>query len=692
MDLHYQYYTDLQTYLTRIRGEYHRAYQYKKKGGYHVYDIPCAFDIETSSFIQNEHKQAICYIWQFAFNGYVFIGRNLEDFPKFLDVIIKEFEIDESNRLYIYVHNLSYEFQFIRYYFNWSDVFAVDSRKPIKCVLPTGIEFRDSYILSGYSLAKVAENLQEYNVKKLVGDLVYSKIRTPKTFLSGKEIQYCINDVLVVSAYIQEQINQYKCITRIPLTNTGRVRNYCKKNCFSKENKLQYKKLMRSLTLEVEEYQLLKRCFMGGFTHANAEKVGRVIENVSSYDFTSSYPYVMVSEKFPMGKGFKVNIKDFNHYKKLAKNFCLVFDMVLENVTPKLTQDNPLSVSKCWKIEGAVENNGRVVSADLIYTSGTEIDLEIYQKFYSIGHCTITNVYAYQKDYLPRPFLLSILQLYKDKTELKGVEGKEVEYLHSKGMINSCYGMTVTNIAKDRNTYNETGWVLEPVDLDEEIEKYNGNPDRFLFYPWGIYVTAYARRNLFTAIASCGHDYCYSDTDSVKIENRENHLEYFKKYNEVVEMKLRESATANNIPYEYFAPKTIKGITKVIGVFDYEGDYQYFKTLGAKRYLYYDGKLHVTIAGVNKHTTENYFNQKYDTVLDVFKAFNNSLIIPSEHTGKLTSTYIDFPMDGIVTDYYGNEYEYHAKSGIHLGATSFEISMSALFLKYLMGVTYEFRL
>lgn len=691
MELHYQYYTDIKTYLSRIKGKFHRSYQYKKKGGYYVYDIPCAFDIETSSFYLDGRKQALCYCWQFAFNGYVFIGRYLEEFPNFLDTIVEEFGISDSQRLYIYVHNLSYEFQFIRKLFEWDNIFAVDSRKPIKCKLFNGIEFRDSYILSGYSLAKVSENLVEYNVKKLVGDLDYDKIRTPQTPLHGKELQYCINDVLVVSAYIQEQINQYKFITRIPLTNTGRVRKYCRCNCFSKTNKAEYKKLIRSLTLEVEEYKLLKRCFMGGFTHANAYKVGEIIENVSSYDFTSSYPYVMVSERFPMGKGFKVDIKSKEHFEELKQEFCLIFDMVLEDIKPRLEQDNPLSTSKCWLKEGTIENNGRIVYADKVYTSGTEIDLEIYQKFYYIGHCTITNVYAYKKDYLPRPFLESILKLYKDKTELKGVEGKEIEYLHSKGMINACYGMTVTDIAKDEQIYDDV-WTTEPVDLEDAIKKYNGNKSRFLFYPWGIYVTAYARRNLFTAIASCGSDYCYSDTDSVKIENREKHLQYFENYNKLVEQKLKASSELNHIPYEYFAPKTIKGITKTIGLFDYEGDYKYFKTLGAKRYLYYDNKLHVTIAGVGKHSTENWFNETCKTVEEMFKKFNNSLVIPSESTGKLTSTYLDEPMDGIIVDYYGNSFEYHVPSGIHLGKTTFEISMSALFLKYLMGVTYEFQL
>ena len=36
----------------------------------------------------------------------------------------------------------------------------------------------------------------------------------------------------------------------------------------------------------------------------------------------------------------------------------------------------------------------------------------------------------------------------------------------------------------------------------------------------------------------------------------------------------------------YISPKTIKGETKTLGVWDFDGFYTDFKTLGAKRYIF----------------------------------------------------------------------------------------------------------
>jgi hypothetical protein len=109
------------------------TYNTNKKIEY--FNIPAAFDIETTSFFENAAgevistvqwaklsgkdksnwtKKAIMYIWQIGFNGFCIVGRTWEDFEKLMDEISTVLNLGEDKRIIIYVHNLSFEFNFIK--------------------------------------------------------------------------------------------------------------------------------------------------------------------------------------------------------------------------------------------------------------------------------------------------------------------------------------------------------------------------------------------------------------------------------------------------------------------------------------------------------------------------------------------------------------------------------------------------
>lgn len=645
-------------------------------------DLACSFDIETSSFKELGEKRVVCYIWQFGLNGQVIIGRTLEEFVDFIKWLSVELKLNEKRRLMCFVHNLSYEFQFIRKYFVWLKTISNKERSPIMALSDIFVEFRCSYLLSGYNLETLAKNLTKYKVEKLVGNLDYDLIRHSETPLTDKEIAYCVNDVLVVMAYIQEEIERVGRLADLPTTKTGYVRRYVKKACMGRNKKdtskwISYGRLMSKLTLNADSYTMLKQAFQGGFTHANATHVNKTLENVSSYDFTSSYPYVMLAEKFPMSAPTHVMPHSESEFAYYLKNFCCTIMVKFTDVISKVNE-SVLSVSKCLQVENPVVDNGRVTCADSLVTVMTETDYFIYRNCYSIANMEILKMDIYRKGYLPVDFVKAIIKLYKDKTELKGVEGKETEYLVSKGMLNSCYGMSVTDIVRDSFEYdNENSqWLTEKPNLEESIEKYNKKKGRFLFYAWGVWVTAYARYNLMKAILQLGTDYIYADTDSVKFFNLEKNQHIFDNYNREVEEKLKTVAQERGIDFNDFQPATIKGVRKLIGVFDYEGTYSKFKTLGAKRYLYEDkGGLHLTVAGVSKKQGVRY--------IENFDMFTYGLKFPAEYTGKLTHTYLDDSIEGTVTDYMGVPYSYKTLSGVHLEKTGYDMTITSEYEKYL---------
>lgn len=660
------------------------AIDYCKKKKVSYINLASSFDIETSSFY-DEHKQktAIMYIWQFAINDIVILGRTWEDFIKLLNEIHIFYNTNRNIHFVCYIHNLSYEFQFMRKWIEWQDIFATDERKPLYCVSKDGIEFRCSYRLSGYSLATLAKNLTRHTIKKLVGDLDYSLVRTSITPIDNNELQYCINDVLIVTAYINECIEDYGNVAEIPLTQTGKVRRYVRANCISNDN---YKYLMKKLTLSSMEYLQLRKAFQGGFTHANSMYSTLKCYDVTSYDFTSSYPTVMLSEKFPMSKSRYIGnctIEQFEYYRK---NYCCMFDLKLENVVSKVRFENVISFSKCFRIEDYVLNNGRVFSAKMLITTITENDFETISKFYNYSNVEIHNLYIYTKEYLPKPFILAILRLYNDKTQLKGVSGKEVEYLHSKEMLNSCYGMTVTDLLNNEYLYdNQNEWSTKETNVDSAIDKYNKDRNRFLFYVWGVWVTAYARRNLFSGIYECKEDYIYSDTDSIKIFNAKKHLDYINKYNVMIEHKLKAMCDYYKIDFNLCKPKTIDGKEKMLGVWDFDGHYQCFKSLGAKRYLTENdnGEISMTVAGVNKKVALPYLIKKYKTNEKVFDSFSNTLVIPKDYSGKKTLTYIDIEKKGVCKDYLGNYAEYNEKSFIHMENAEYNLNIASDYLDFI---------
>lgn len=677
------------------------------------YNVPCAFDIETTSFYRDEHrvytydnlpnkkceKCAIMYVWQLGINGRVIIGRTWDEFVRVCNAISVYLHLGHAKRVIVYVHNLSYEFQFIRKLFDWDKVFSIDLRKPIYAITKTGIEFRCSYLLSGYSLAKLGEQLQKYRCRKMSGDLDYTLLRHSQTPLDASEVGYCVNDVRVVMSYIQERIEEYKCITRLPLTKTGFVRKHCRALCLQTKQdgktkpNWDYINLIASLTISgLAEFNALQRSFSGGFTHANAAQTGGILENVTSYDFTSSYPSVMVCEQFPMSKGVYVGVKSIKQFDYLIGQYCCVFDIEFTGLQPRLTQDNPLSVSKCFVRENVVENNGRVVFADRVVTTITNVDYAIFNKFYKWKSMRVGGMWCYRRGYLPTPFVRAILDLYEKKTRLKGVSGKELEYLNSKEMLNSCYGMSVTNPLREEFTYNGQ-WDVNQLNNQQKTEmlrKYNTSRNRFLFYPWGVFVTAYARRNLFTGIYSVGHDYIYSDTDSIKLLNADAHRDYFNAYNNRIQNKLRMACKHHNIPFALCEPTTITGITKTLGVWDFDGHYTRFKTLGAKRYMVETERgVSLTVSGVNKKSAVPYLLKHYGGAVGAFNAFTNYLAIPPTATGKNIHTYIDYAITGTLTDYLGNTAEYAESTGVHLEPTGYTLSLSVMYINYLRGITFK---
>ena len=360
-----------------------------KSKGIEIYNIPTSFDIETYSFYENKQKCAIMYIFMFNIGGLSIVGRTWGEFEQLCFDLSRVLELSEKKQLFCGVHNLSYEFQFICKRFNWVKVFAIDERKPVYALCDLGINFHCTYLLSGYSLASVAKNLT-FKIKKL-DTLDYNVARNKVTPLSDEEIQYCLNDVKIVVLYLAELLNTERDLNTIPITKTGFVRRFMRDCCLTDfENKnnvwkrLRYNELMFNMTMNVLEYEMLKRAFQGGFTHPSAWYAGRTVHGVpiASKDETSAYPFALVAYQFPMSSPEHIEIHSKKEFMENLINYCCCFDVCFEDIEATTTFENYISISRCWVQEGCDDCNGRLVSGRKIWTTITEQDFFIIKKMY----------------------------------------------------------------------------------------------------------------------------------------------------------------------------------------------------------------------------------------------------------------------------------------------------------------------
>ena len=320
-------------------------------------------------------------------------------------------------------------------------------------------------------------------------------------------------------------------------------------------------------------------------------------------------------------------------------------------------------------------------NADELTLYVTEQDYLTIRNNYKWKDVEILDAYESKKDYLPKAFIEYILELYGYKTTLKDVKGKEDLYLQSKQYVNSLFGMAVTAIIQSDVILEDDVWSIsnlteEQVDnYLEKLRKTNRIQKKyFLSYSWGVYVTAYARRNLWKCIEYCDIDMLYCDTDSIFVMGDYD----FSWYNEEITAKLKKACEYHDIDFEKTRPKAPNGKVKPLGIFDREFNCIEFISLGAKRYVERrelikgkedkgaDGKLHLTVSGINKGAVE-LLEDEISNFRDGFDFDKDSDCVTKRLTTYITDMPVTIWNDGYVSTY---------TKGINLRRNGYKLTMT----------------
>lgn len=587
-----------------------------------------AFDIETTTYEDGDKHRGFMYIWQACVGGLCISGRTWEEYQSFMLNLYDALKPTAKKPLVFYCHNLSFEFQFIRKILSPQHgqprVFAIARRKPLKVFFPvTNIEFRCSYRLTNMSLEKATENEYGNMYIKGVGDLDYRVYRDYTTPLTEMEYGYCMNDVLSLYWMIRHRLkNENDTLASIPLTSTGYVRRECRSAC--KQDK-EYMKIYLKQNLTEDVYTLLKEEGRGGNTAANYRFCGQLIGNADSFDVVSSYPYQLLTKKYPVRRFRKyADTLEEADLNALCQDTPVLFRATFSGL--QLKQDAIDAYVPVSKIRGYSRKhdirvfNGRVLYVKACETTLNDIDWRIIQENYDYDEVIITDVYTSQYALLPLALRKKILYYFQQKCELKRKieileeQGRpeddddllNLKYLYakSKNRLNAIFGMCYTDPVRDEIIYNENDdytpelWTVEKADVASELERTKKRNNNFLVYAWGSWTTAHARFHLHKLLKLTGEGSVYWDTDSSKAID--------------VDLALIEAANADIIKEcdALGAYAEVDGKRYYCGIYEHEtkhGKYQAFKTLGAKKYAYVDhkGVLHCTISGVAKSASEH---------------------------------------------------------------------------------------
>lgn len=491
--------------------------------------------------------------------------------------------LDELKPTIIYVHNLSYEFEFLcRNGFHFSDIIANTTHKPIKVTdSDRQIEYRCSYMLLDKSVRKLGEL---FKLPKL--EYQYDGVRSREN-LTPKDYEYNARDCQIVIKALKNEIKQAGGIAKLPLTKTGKVRILNIKNDESRELRSKADKAFPPKNV----YDMLEMAFNGGYSGGNAEYFGKIVENVYSFDKKSSYPATMLEHQFPMKFG-KIRENATPQFEKAVKE--KQHFVAYLHIDEMLSKDRRFCVYSESKInihaEDVTTYNGKIYHAYDVYCCVDSVTWEMLNKCYYFTHvsalmfCPVTSMCR-----LPIPLLRTIAELAKEKERIgklvkSGHDELEQEYMHNKEMLNSEYGANVQKFRDFVYSVNDSG------EWETEIMPYKKPRNLSRVFAWGVWITAYSKKDLIDSILEIGvHNWVYSDTDSDKTR-----------------VKLPKK--------EYFSPETVDFLKAILtpeqwdavknfGKFEEETKNfaEKFMHLGAKKYFTEKkGKFGYTIAGFPK--------------------------------------------------------------------------------------------
>lgn len=466
----------------------------------HAYRNVYGLDLETD---HNDLDEAWIVQWALSDGTHERTGRSVAD----LRDLFREMLEDSSS--YVYIHNLSYDWEFFKYsVWNLMEKLGYELRlntrngKIITATLRNmegkkvkgSIQFRDSALkMPGhlYALAK------QVGMEKLDGFDFYPGWSEKVDLDDPENWEYVRMDARIVAVAMRQMHRDG--FTKS--TSSGDCWMDAKRTIREHYSKSFWENHFPSLSLELDT--ALRRAYRGGINVSQHRGLNRGI--ITHQDVNSMYPTVMMYDPLPYGIPFVTTCQPQND-DCLYIVKCRIKFSLREGKLPFFVFGNHLDAD--------MEGLGATEPVECCYSfhdmTLTNVDLALLNEHYHIEMdpsstplywtwAPITGVFA--------PYIEKWLEV---KRSSKG--RNPMMYQKAKLMLNGLYGRFALNPDGER-----TEMQYDPVEDDlTYIRSGEVAEDMDAYLPYAIFITAWARARLLHQVGRCGDEHViHCDTDSV---------------------------------------------------------------------------------------------------------------------------------------------------------------------------------
>lgn len=465
------------------------------------------------------------YLWTFCFDltGEVIFGRTWEELAAFMQQL-EGYGFDYDHRLIVYLNDLTQFFCYAKKHIYIDEELLAKNPHEILLFTSRGLEFRDFKAYTEKDIDKLIYindvNAKSYHIKP-DDDRVSDRVA-----LTDQEIEYSSRRVLEMTAAIRKDLDLlYQGVTKdIKITKTRRIENLLSANQRRDDPDKQlfwqihaFNPLSSKFGLEILLPQL-RKAFFGGCVFYERGVLNELLSDVYSADLISAYCAEFVLSRYPMSKYKVLDTPD--DYHKLFdmpyyKNKALLIQFEATDVKLKkgglpilpaarkhyyVDKDSPQERKDAIKRAQSL----KLHDSKLIRMCLTDIDFELFTRYYDFKDIKILSVLGARYGYLPDYIIKTVAELYKNKMIGKDKK-RELEriglldplqeeiYNDLKSAIARLYGIFTQSPVVTKYKFDQEAKDLKLVSSEHLVSEQEYRP---VVYQWGVWTTALVRKKL----------------------------------------------------------------------------------------------------------------------------------------------------------------------------------------------------